>query len=135
MANERIKLHMSVKDVIIAMAGRNPGALTACMALVERGGIIDPDDAMGGLANLLDLDNLNIWDERIYLLWNDVCGRDLAKMIAVLRAYQLGQLAGATKEAIDHAIDHRGAGLDMDAIMAAIKERLPNFNPATAAVH
>ena len=85
---------------------------------------------MRWLAQLMALDSLGIWEERVYMLWNDVCHRDTGKTIAVLRAYQLGQLAGVTKQALDHAIDHRGQGLDLEAVVAAVKQRLPNFNPS-----
>ncbi len=129
MANERIKLGMSVKDLIVAMGGGNPGALKACMELLLKGEKVDPDAFSGGLGNLLMLDTLGIYEERIYMLWSDVCGRDVGKMIAVLRAHQLGQLAGVDTKVLNHAIDNRGAGIDLDAVVEAVKSRLPNFNP------
>ena len=48
-------------------------------------------------------------------------------MLAVLRAYQVGALAGVTREALNHAIDNRGAGIDLDAALVAVMEVLPNF--------
>lgn len=128
MANERIKLNMSIQDVVLAMGGGNPGALTACMELLKHGAFVDPDAAMGSLNPLLLLDTLNIWESRLYMLWNDVCDRDVEMMIAVLRAYQLGQLAGVTKDVLQHAIDNRGEGIDLNAVVVAVNMRLPNFN-------
>lgn len=133
MASERIKLDMSIEDVIMAMGGGNPGALTACMELLSRGEEMDPDAFCGGLNNLLMLDMLGIYEERIYMLWNDVCKRDVGSMIAVLRAHQLDQLAGVDTETLNHAIDNRGAGIDLDAVVEAVKSRLPNFNPEAVA--
>ena len=124
----RIKLDMSVIDILAAMAGGNPGAATALCEILEYGPSIDPESAQ--LMAILWLDAWGIYEERIYMLWNDVCGRDVGKMLAVIRACQLGQLGGATREAINHAIDNRGAGLDLDAIIDAVRERLPRFNPA-----
>jgi hypothetical protein len=95
--------------------------------LFSGGGQIDPDDMFQGFGSLMTLDTLGIYGSQLYQLWNDVCKRDLGKMIAVLRAYQLGQLAGATETAIKGAIPNRGRGLDLDAIVAAVQERLPNF--------
>lgn len=78
---------------------------------------------------ILLLDTLEIYNERIYMLWSDVCGRDMGKMIAVLRAYQLGQLAGVNAVALNHAIDNRGDGIDLAAVVEAVRSRLTNFNP------
>lgn len=133
MADERIKLNMTVLDVITAMSEGNPGAVTACVELLKHGEHIDPDAAFGGLDPFLGLDTLHIWGSRLYMLWNDVCDRDVGKMIAVLRAYQFGQLAGADIQTIHHAIDNRGEGLNLDAVVSAVQECLPNFNPAARA--
>ena len=76
------------------------------------------------------LDSMNIWDERLYILWNEVCERDTVKLAALLRAQQLGQLVGVTLELINHAIDDRNVNFDHEAILAVVKERLPNFNPS-----
>src|SRR3989338_1647639 len=128
MAKERLTdLNASVMDIIITMSGGNPGALTACMELMRKGHLVDPDDIFQGLGSIMTLDTMNIWDSRLYMLWSDVCGRDIGKMIDVLRAYQLGQLAGATEAVINYAIDNRGKGLDLDAVVAAVQQRLPNF--------
>jgi hypothetical protein len=130
MANKttRLSLGMNGQQVVIAMAGGNPGALNVCVRILKEGGVIDPDDAFGGLGTILALDALGIHEERIWLLYKDVCRQDLAKMIAVLRARQLGQLAGATEAAINHAMDHGGQGLDLDKILDAVQAKFPRFN-------
>lgn len=127
-------LHMTVGDAVLAMCGGNPGAMAACGELLRHGQAIDPMAFGKGFSNLLEFDTLKIYDERIYMLWNDVCGRDVGKMIGVLRAYQLGQLAGVTEEALNHAIDNRGRGLDLNRVMSEVKERLPSFNPDARAL-
>lgn len=70
-----------------------------------------------------------IYGSRLYQVWNDVCGRNVSKMIALTRANQLGQLAGITDEVIDHAIDHWGQGIDWKAVFDAVMDRLPEFKP------
>lgn len=122
---ERIRLEMSMLDVIITMSEGNPGAVAACAELMKYGAKIDPESFAGGLGSLMHLDTLGIYGSRIYMLWNDVCGRDVGKMIACLRAYQLGQISPKT---LTHAIDNRGNGIDIDAVVKAVKERLPKFN-------
>jgi len=123
---ERIRLGMSTKDIVFAMSGGNPGAVRVCMEILTTDCETDP--LAGGYMPLLQLDNLNIWDSRIWMLYKDVCGESLPKLLTVIRAYQMGELGGATEDAINHAIDNRGDGLDLDAIMVAVKERLPEFN-------
>lgn len=118
---------MSMPEVLLALSGGNPGAVTVCMRLLKETPAIDPQDILGGLGNLLALDSYNIWEHRIWMLYKDVCGQDLVKMIAVLRAHQLGQLAGVTECALNHAIDNRGEGLDLDAVLKAVQDRLPRF--------
>jgi hypothetical protein len=129
---ERIKLDMTVQEIIIKMCGGNPGALTVCMELLTKGRQVDPDALSGGLSSLLILDELGIYEERIYMLWNDVCGRHIGKTIAVLRAYQLNQLTGVDTKTLNHAIDNRGAGINLDTVVEAVKNHLPRFNPEAA---
>lgn len=126
--SERIRLEMTMSELIYAMSEGNPGAVTALAEMIAKGPSIDPQAFMGGLSSVLTLDSLGIYGSRVYMLWSDVCGRDVVKTIAVLRAYQLGQLAGATQQAIEHAIENRGVGLDTQAVLAAVMERLPQFN-------
>jgi hypothetical protein len=126
----RIKLTMTPFEALFVVVEGNPGALSVCMDLLQHAQAIDPDAALGGLGTLLTFDEERIYGSRIWMFFKDVCGGDIGKMLAVLRADQLGQLAGVTREKISHAIDNRGVGLDVDAAVAAVKERLPDFDPA-----
>lgn len=130
--NTRIKLEMSGLEVLMAMSrhddgGFNPGALRVCKDLLAMGADIDPDNAMGGFGPLLALDSLGVYADRVWMLYKDVCGQDYAKMIAVLRSVQFGS---TPFEVLNHAIDNRGAGFDLAAAVAAVKERLPAFQVA-----
>lgn len=125
MANERIRFDMTMTDVVVAMSEGNPGAMRTCMELIKEAPTVDPDSGLGALGPLLQLDSLNIWGPRLYMLWNDVCDRDVPAMIAILRANQLGSLS---ETAINHAIDNRGEGIDLTAIINMVKDRLPGFN-------
>lgn len=125
---ERIQLDMSMIQVVVTMSEGNPGGMTVCADALKHGKFIDPDSAFEGFGVLLDLDTHGIYGSRIYMLWNDVCKRNLAHMMAVLRADQMGQLAGCSDRVIQHAIDNYGEGLDLPAVLAAVKAELPNFN-------
>lgn len=131
MANERIKLDM-MADVIMVVSGGSPEAMSVCIEILKNGDKIDPDLFAGGLGSLLMLDTLGIYGSRLYMLWNDVCKRSVGRMIAVLRANQLGQLAGVDSKTLNHAIDNCGVGINLDAVVEAVKNRLPNFNPEVA---
>jgi len=124
--DSRIQLTDTILDVVIKMSGGNPGAMEAVVRLQKEAAAIDPDDIMGGLGCVLFLDTLSIYDSNIYLLYNDICRRDLPSMVALLRAVQLGYLSSA---ALTEAIraETMDAALFAE-MMSKVKERLPNFN-------
>ena len=107
------------------ISGGNPDALNVCARVLKEGPQIDPDDAFTGIGCLLDLDSLGVYGSRIWMLYKDVCGENLAVFIAICRGWQLGFL---NKETLLYAIDHNGVGLDVEDICAKVTERLPNFN-------
>lgn len=128
MTIERIEANMSPQEVLITMGEGFPGAIAVCMELLKHGEQIDPDAELGGLSFLPLLDSLNIRGWRLYALWKDVCNKDVRNMMAVLRAYNLGRLAGIDEKTLQHAIDNQGEGIDLDTVMSAVQERLPKFN-------
>jgi len=120
----KLDLNDSVEDIIIKMSEGNPGAISVCMMMYTKGGAIDPDALFGGLGGVLSLDSLGIYGSKIWMLFKDVCKQDLVKTSAMLRAWQLGFVPKAT---LLHAIDNYGAGIDTDALLAQVQERLPAF--------
>lgn len=134
----RIKLHMSVQDIVFALSEGNPGAIHACIDIITNAGKVDPLDFMGGLGTLLSLDTQGIYGSRLYVLYNDVCGRDVGKLCALMRANQLGQLANVDDDSIDEAIDTSRNGdkraFVMEEVIEAVKKRLDGeFYPERAA--
>lgn len=129
MPESRIQLHMNMQDVLWEMSEGNPGAITVMMRLLQDVPLIDPDDVFAGLGVLMSLDTNRIYGPRIWMLYKDVCGEDLVKMVASLRAVQLGFIPFET---LNHAIDHYGDGVDPDALYAQVKERLPFFDSLSA---
>ena len=119
-----MKLEMSMREAVMVMCDGNPGALSVLMRLMTEGQTIDPDSAFGGFGCLLDLDREGVYGPRIWMLYKDVCGEDIVKTCAMLRANQLGLLRASE---MNHAIDNRGDGVDVDALLAKVKERLPRF--------
>ena len=120
----KLDLNDSVEDIIIKISEGNPRAISVCMMMYTKGGAIDPDALFGGLGGVLSLDSLGIYGSKIWMLFKDVCKQDLVKTSAMLRAWQLGFVPKAT---LLHAIDNYGAGIDTDALLAQVQERLPAF--------
>jgi len=106
------------------MSEGNPGALTVCMNIIKNGEQIDPDNLMGGLGVILSLDTLGLYGSKIWMLFKDVCGSNLPKMIAVLRGWQLGFLSAAK---IHHAVENYGEGINVDEICTKVVKQLPRF--------
>lgn len=124
----RISRPMSLAEMIQAIAGGNIGALSACVSLVERTPVVDPEDLLGVFGPILDLDRLNIYGDDIWLLYKNVCGENVNVLLAVLRANQMG-LGSATQDAIKLAISNCGEGLDLVQVMKDVRKALPNFDP------
>ena len=127
MSKVRIQGSDSIMNAIIKMSDGNPGAMSVCMRLLNEGHKIDPDDFMGGFGNVLSLDTHNIYGERIWMLYKDVCGEDLTTMIGLLRGVQLGfmpvhELKQSVEGTYGSMDDQRISG-----ILAQVRERLPAF--------
>ncbi len=122
--NTRIVLDDTGMDATMKLAEGNPGAVTAVCEMAMKVSGIDPDDAFGPFGPILALDSLGIYGPRIWMFYKDVCGQDVTKCLALLRGVQLGFLDDAK---LDHVIDHRGEGIDIDDILKKVKIRLPRF--------
>jgi len=120
----KIELTDSIQDVLFKMSEGNPGALTVCLGILEHGDKIDPDNAMGGLGVILSLDTLQLYGAKIWMLFKDVCGKDLPQMLGVLRGHQLGYVTDAQ---VHHAVENYGDGINIPDICAKVVERLPRF--------
>jgi hypothetical protein len=125
-----IKIEDSIQEIIKKMSemssgGYNPGATTVLINIIEQGNFIDHDSWAGGLNAILLMDSWDIRGEKIWMLYKDVCKQDLVKMLAVLKACQLGF---TNIGQLNTAIMNRGQGLDVDECLTKVQEKLPNFN-------
>ncbi len=87
MENTNVRLtdpNMTVKDMLVTMCDGNPGALSAMMKMLER-------DQMQGTLHILLCDSLGIYGSKIYMLWNDCCGRDMEKLDETFAAFSEGK--------------------------------------------
>lgn len=75
----------STMDLMVKMSEGNPGALMFCMELFKMGS--------RGVATLINLDDIGLYGDRLYMLWNDCCGRSAEKAIKVVKARNFGKLS------------------------------------------
>lgn len=66
----KVKLTDTPSDVIAKMSEGNPGAMTFCFEIIH-------SDDKTDLMRLLHLDTFGIYGSKLYMVWNDICGRDL----------------------------------------------------------
>lgn len=125
----KIKLTDTPMSAIAKMSDGNPGAATVLMHMLTEGGKIDPDDFMGGLGAIMALDSHAIYGTDIYVLHSDICGKELAKTLAVLRAVQLGFFKESVLQDACSRQDYSGRELvPVEELYEKVKERLPNFD-------
>jgi hypothetical protein len=106
-------------DVMLKMSEGNPGAVTVLIELYDKTPEIDPMSALDGLGAIMWLDTFGIYGSRIWMLYKDVCGQDIAKTNWMLRACQLGIIS---ETELNHRIDNYGRdGID-EIIEKVLKE-------------
>lgn len=121
----RIGLNDTMMLALQKMAGGNPGAITVMMEMVKESPKIDPQRLMGGLGPILSLDSEDIYEERIWMLYKDLCGQDIVKTLACLRASQLGII---TTTQLSKSINGQDKSFNADDILKKVKERLEDFD-------
>ncbi len=126
----RIQLTDTVLSAVKKMAGGNPGAITVLMIMIKEVPTIDPQALMGGMGVVMSLDTEDIYEERIWMLYKDVCGQSIVKTLACLRASQLGFISTTQ---LDQAIDGMG-DLDVDDLLVKVKKRLDGFDKVVESI-
>lgn len=124
MKTTRINGDDTISSAILKLSDGNPGAIHVCTLCIDHGDIIDPHTVLGGLGNLLSLDTHNIYGPDIWMLYKDVCGEDIVKTIACLRACQLRQITIST---LKYAIANHGDGINCNQVLLDVQERIPTF--------
>lgn len=115
---------------MVALAEGNIGAVTAMMAMADIAEKVDPDSALGMLDCLFSLDNYCVYGTDIWVLFKYVCCHNPVRMIAVLRACQLGLLGvGEIRKALSQAPSPERTALKEKAetIVSLVQEKLPEF--------
>jgi hypothetical protein len=110
-------------DVVTKMSEGNPGALRVIMELFTEVPTIDPQNIMGGIGAILELDTLGVYGPRIWMLYKDVCGEDIAKTNWMLRAWQLGIIS---EDELNKRIDNYGRD-GVDEIIEKVMNQLSYY--------
>lgn len=128
MGTERIKLEDTTISMVVKMSEGNFGAMDVLMLMLKPNDI-DPDNLMGGVGQILLLDTFEIYGVGIYVLFNDICERDLVKTLAVLRATQMGFFSSSILKEACYKQDRSGKDLiPVQDLYLKVKEQLPTFN-------
>lgn len=122
--NPRLKLDDNILQAFINFSDGNPGAISVLTQGYKHGPEIDPDSAFGGLGIFIGLDNLDVYGSEIWMFYKDVCGENIAKVLGVLRAIQMGFVSNAK---VKNAIAGNES-LDVNDLLEKVKETLPNFD-------
>lgn len=69
MSNDRIRIDMTVPEILYTLSEGNPGALTVLMDWMQSSDI--------ALFQVLTLDSKKLYGSRIWELYKDICGEDL----------------------------------------------------------
>lgn len=100
----RLKVFGTIIDNLINFAGGNPGAIETLVQLQKAVG-----DKIA--IYLLILDKMELYEEKIYMLWNDCCNRDISKVIKILDYYNREII---TQKDIDTRVKNVGYGKSFD---------------------
>lgn len=127
--HERIELHDSGEVVLEKISEGNPGALDCLVTCLKEGERVDPEHMLKGWAPIITADSIGIYGSELYLLWNDVCGRNPVRFIGLMRAWSFGyvtaeriRLAATESRSVEESDP-----LWVDHLLSKVRFRLPNF--------
>ena len=124
-----IHLTDTIPQAAAKLAEGNPGAATVLINLINEAEKIDPDDFMGGIGSMLNLDSYGIYGTDIWVFYSDICNKDLARVVAVLRACELGMFSSKVLAEACNKQDHSGVAMvPVEELYLKVKERLPRFH-------
>ena len=98
----RIDVEDNIMTVVMKMSEGNPGCMQFLMQFIKT----IPEATMF----ILHFDSLGLYGSRLYMRWNDCCGRDCEKVAEVMRKRCAGELTG--EEILNHVSDVYGTPFD-----------------------
>lgn len=125
----RIALEDNFVGIVCKMADGNPGAISAIVACSAIAADVDPDSVMGQFGPVFSLDLLQIYEDKIWILFKDSCRQNATAMVALLRAHQMGLIPSAE---LQNAVRYDCKPLTKERvteIYLKLKKELPRFDP------
>lgn len=120
----KLTLEDNMLNCVSKLSEGIPGAISVLMLVTLHSCKIDPDSIFGYIGVFLDLDTLEIYGSRIWMLFKDVCKKNIVHFIGMLRAYQLGIISS---NALHHAINNYGDGINVKDTIMEVRNRLNGF--------
>lgn len=110
------------------LAGGNPGATIVLLEILKFVSEVDPDSSTGGRIYFECLRQLPLKESKIWVLFSDVCKKNIYATMGILRAYQMSLI---TREDILTAVAEaevtRESSLDVKGILEKVKAVVPHF--------
>ena len=103
----RLKLQDSIQQVMFSFSGGNPGALNFLFELIKA-------DEQNFFKDFMTIDKMQLYENKLYMLWNDCCKRDIQKAKKVLYLYRRGKISSKD---IDERIKNVGYGQSFDDLL------------------
>lgn len=126
---QRITLTDTTLDAIIKLAEGNPGAVSALTEMMKQAPAIDPDNFFGTMAPLFDCDTRGLYGPAIWVIYKYVANYDVAKVLAIFRAQQMGLMDWSITDFDDYKQSYPNLTPEVVAeCMRKVQEELPAFN-------
>ena len=116
---------------IVKLAEGNPGALRVLCELFKASPTVDLEST--GFAPLVWLDTWEVYGPHIWLLYKDICGEDIVRVLIVIRAAQLDIIPSSDLTTAIQLADapgdqaHHGFLSDFDGLLEQVREHVPEF--------
>lgn len=120
--NPRIRLEDTLLDIFSKMSEGNPGAMTVMAQILQHGNEIDPA-GFEPVMKILMLDTWGIYGSDIWVLYKNICGQNIANLITLIRAAQLGMIDKPGKILIEGNPKY-----DFPSIAKRVTEHISSFN-------
>lgn len=123
----KIKLTDTILDITVKLCEGNAGAATVLVKIVKETKSIDPQSCLECIGPLIHLDDLGIYGSNIWILYKDRCEQNINKLIALLRASQLGIISREKIICLSQERSFDSGFEDLTEIYNKVKERLSEF--------
>lgn len=121
-------LNDNMVHMLAKMSGGNPGAITAMAQMMSIVSEVDPQDVMQEFGVPLILDTFEIYEDRIWKLYHNVCYNSAHKVLLLLRSVQLCIYSNTElNKHIDGVVDR--VPIDWDWINSSVCSVLSEFKP------